>query len=452
MKTRSKKNKTRLPKKGGSNIEKMSNKRVQHRNEQHPKRRRINNEDTTNNDNKMRLINLNIDCLENIFKYLEFHDLLSLANANKKLKPAIDLTFSQNYGKLRFKIADLEVFTPRDEYDDPLYFFPDGKISILNMIISLRSLRCFGHLITDFGVHYDHGSIFYDEVDISESAKRQKEMNRYIHKYLSTESVTKLKFGVISKKDFKMITAKKTFPKVKTIKLSSDENVELKEFVRLFPMLTNLKVYPEHLISPGCIIPQFPQLTRLEIKMNYEKVRRSGKNSIATFLRMNPQIQSLDISFNVDGFILKAIGQQLKQLNSLRIFFYYMDHVQLSDDYKNDIIHLSTKNITFETYGSRKNLPSIPLSCEQLEVFYLKTSCHLNSEFIDFLSRNSSITELILGRTHVNEGEHFDMKLMLKIPEVLPLIKASTIRGPRRDVVRVLLPNLRRNYTKKSME
>lgn len=46
---------------------------------------------------KMKLTNLNIDCLENVFEYLKLGDLISVAAANKRLNKAAKFVFAREH-------------------------------------------------------------------------------------------------------------------------------------------------------------------------------------------------------------------------------------------------------------------------------------------------------------------------------------------------------------------
>lgn len=48
---------------------------------------------------KLNLVSINNDCKELIFEFLEWPDLLSLADSSKKLQPSICQVFTRKYGK-----------------------------------------------------------------------------------------------------------------------------------------------------------------------------------------------------------------------------------------------------------------------------------------------------------------------------------------------------------------
>lgn len=83
---------------------------------------------------KPKLTDINDDCLEQIFSYLDIKDFVNIAHTNKDLKPAADRAFARKFAKTTFNVdtADWKYFVLAETYD---------------LQTSLRLLRCFGHLI-----------------------------------------------------------------------------------------------------------------------------------------------------------------------------------------------------------------------------------------------------------------------------------------------------------------
>lgn len=84
---------------------------------------------------KLNITDLNQFCLEHIFTYLDFEDLLSVADANKYLRPATIAPFTQKYGTKWIKFE---------------YSFP-GQLSIKNDQIKIHNFKTFFQTLRSFG-------------------------------------------------------------------------------------------------------------------------------------------------------------------------------------------------------------------------------------------------------------------------------------------------------------
>lgn len=84
----------------------------------------------------IRLTDMNDDCLEHIFLYLSLEDLLNIADTNKQLKPAAELTFAKRFkrGKLISNYYN----------SSEIHINGTERVKVRN---PYRLLRCFGHLI-----------------------------------------------------------------------------------------------------------------------------------------------------------------------------------------------------------------------------------------------------------------------------------------------------------------
>lgn len=95
----------------------------------------------------MKLINMNIDCLENCFEELDFIDFLNAADSNKRLQHAARFVFVRKYR--HFSIH----FSKRyyGDGDDKFHFYVTS-LSIYDLKIGLQFLRCFGDLFSSIDV------------------------------------------------------------------------------------------------------------------------------------------------------------------------------------------------------------------------------------------------------------------------------------------------------------
>lgn len=145
-----------------------------------------------------KLTDVNIDCLQHIFNYLNLRDLLTIADANKSLRLAADEIFSRNYRK---KTIFLRIMFARSI---DLLEISDQKIEINDLKRSLQLIRCFGHLISK--LEYDYS--------IDTFPKRRSEVDAYINEYCA-QSLIQIEFFTITEQVFEHL--KTSFENVKSV-------------------------------------------------------------------------------------------------------------------------------------------------------------------------------------------------------------------------------------------
>lgn len=127
------------------------------------------------------ITDLNIDCLEKIFRYLDDWHLLIIADClNKHLKSAADLVFTLRNGKKLLEIYQL--FPYRPQYDT-LTSFPHKMITG-NFQLSLKMLRCFGHLLSKLHIDVVYNA---DKLLVGHFVT-------YVKKYLRCEGLHEFRF------------------------------------------------------------------------------------------------------------------------------------------------------------------------------------------------------------------------------------------------------------------
>lgn len=142
------------------------------------------------------LTDINMDCLENIFKLLAFDQLLVIAHTSKEIKEAADLAFASNFGKTTFHL--------QINRESPTTCIKQSNIYIGDLKVALRLLRCFGHLITKVHIpfvlnHNDYKHVLLYMNNYCTSSLREFECTSWIDlfQYLKKpfEKVEKLQFN-----------------------------------------------------------------------------------------------------------------------------------------------------------------------------------------------------------------------------------------------------------------
>lgn len=147
------------------------------------------------------LTDINADCLQSIFNFLNLRDLLNVADANKYIKSAADSLFVRNFGK---KTIFLRVMFARS---DELLEMSQHKIEVNDLKTSLRLMRCFGAFISK--LEYDFS--------IESVPTHRSVLDRYINDYCA-ESLIEMEFFTISENVFEHI--EKPFLNVQSLRFN----------------------------------------------------------------------------------------------------------------------------------------------------------------------------------------------------------------------------------------
>lgn len=183
----------------------------------------------------MKLMDLNIDCLEGILENLTFYDLVNAAISNDRFRHAVNLIYDRKYNNKN------PIFT----FDGEKISFTmnDAKPVVYEHKNGLELLRCFGQHITTMEYHFSK----FDEKKIHHKmTKMNCILIEYIQKYCS-ETVTnfEINFDGISSQ---LSMFKKPFANVDNVSLriedqtKRDVHMTIDFVVRLFPNMQKLSI------------------------------------------------------------------------------------------------------------------------------------------------------------------------------------------------------------------
>ncbi|XP_055306315.1 uncharacterized protein LOC129570649 [Sitodiplosis mosellana] len=253
------------------------------------------------NDGTTKLTDVNVDCLEHIFKNLSLIDLLNVADSNKQLKPAADLVFASRYGKqwifILSRYKSILIFE-RNMYP-PTVQIPRS--------FRLKLLRCFGHLITKLDITHD------------------KHMDAYVNEYCA-ESLVEIKFQRC--KASTLDDLKKPFTQVKTLCFDSCKlGSKLSELDKWFPKVRRLEFTDRNETAV-----HFPHLQHLTLSLPIDTNNRL--NNLSELLRLYLNTRSLSIIGYFEFKYLQSVSEHLQHLERLDINpFGYFSNVG------NDTVH-----------------------------------------------------------------------------------------------------------------
>lgn len=229
-----------------------------------------------------KIIDLNDDCLVKIFGYLDLESLLNSADANEWLRPAAGVVYKRKFGTKKVGIYECDDFYPNILATTSYHINEEKRgiqIRIYGLKACLRYLRCFGPLIADLVIHYDHSK-----------SKRYQYVHHYITNYCAN-NLTHILF--MNRPKISIDNFIKPFINVTDVSFSCCKlGRQLPSFVDLFPNLHRLTVCHIRL-TRGFDRAVFQHLEHLCIHVGSKK--GFGAHNAANLLHMNRQLQSLEI-------------------------------------------------------------------------------------------------------------------------------------------------------------
>lgn len=250
----------------------------------HPniKRRKLN---VVEQRSTMKITDLNDDCLQIIFGFLDLRDVFSVAVSSEWLRFAAGSVFTRKFVK-KSLLIDIHRRCQNKAIDTfntaPTAFW----IKVQDMKTCLQFIRCFGTSITQVVI----------------SRQLNNKYSEYLDQYLSEYcSNTLVDISIYDNAHFSAMSFQKPFTKLQDVFINnSDLSNQLPSFVKWFPNLRYLQLC-EVRVDRRFVGASFPHLEHLFIEINNHDPRDgfSPKN-VADLLRLNPQLRSLSI--NLPGY------------------------------------------------------------------------------------------------------------------------------------------------------
>lgn len=303
---------------------------------------------TQTEDGTTKITDLNDDCLERIFGYLNLKDLVNIGLSNTRFKFADGIVFKRTYPhQFEFKLTSK--FGLLGTYR--------GKL--LNPTQSQSVIQVFGDFISSIKL----------EVEIKIAPKQLEKFKKLIVK-VSFKSLLKFEFEHFPRS---CLNFHKPLPKVEYVSLVncdlSDGTVLLSE---IFPKLNHLKIDCEdtrHIPARSLddtkysqIITHFPHLKNLELT-NLSRVNSRFCSEFESFLKLNRQLSFC--TYHSEGFIKnwKLIKFMAAKLHLEKLELVFLTPI---GDIQIHFPHL--KHFVYECYNHNDNkIRKFPFTFDKLE-------------------------------------------------------------------------------------
>lgn len=126
---------------------------------------------------KTKITDVNSDCLEKIFEYLDIDDLLHVADSNKWLQISAGSVFCHKFGQQKVQLTDIY----------PKYgavFQRDGTIVVGGLKTCLQLLRCFGEFVKNLDISF-----------VDSTKKHHFLMDQYINEFCADSLIELRVYG-----------------------------------------------------------------------------------------------------------------------------------------------------------------------------------------------------------------------------------------------------------------
>lgn len=368
-------------------------------------------------------IDLNLDCIEAILRHLPPEDLLNANDSNTDLRLLVNMVYRHQYAK---KTAHMDFLIHEYVRNRPL----DNRIDdirIHDLKTSLQMLRTAGNLIQLLNINFEN-------YDLKHCASLFRYMNEYCNEKLSQAHIHNIPESAFIEPIFQ-----KPFLKLKKLGFfNTNLHGEMVEFNKWYPALRTLSLMDCKLIDPQCIEMNFPSLRHLYLD------NAIPSESIESMLRLNPQLKTFHFIHDYSSQILETASDHLTKLERLSIEFRsdtngYMDII--SSKRNNDINFQNLNTLIIRLVKNAfLSFPQMPMSFGPIIQFHLFSSCRLNDNFQDFLSRHPTMTYLffhgpvtaidkvfaMVSNALPNLREMYFVKLHLDFPEIVALMNRYT--------------------------
>lgn len=233
----------------------------------------------------VRITDLNKDCLEHILADFDVRDLFNVAVSNVWLRMAARSVYARKFSTKTvvidiygsFHVRTRDTLTPAQTA---------CWITIHDVRTCLKFLRCFGPVITKLQIGYYQSYSYINHYD---------HVEQYVNEYCS-ESLISISY--FHKSDFPSRTfhLQRPFIKTERVHISHiDLNIQLPTLIEWFPNLRSLELFASR-VDHHFIGASFQYLEQLIIKIYSRYVIDFSLENLSKFLRINPQLKSLNIS------------------------------------------------------------------------------------------------------------------------------------------------------------
>lgn len=342
-------------------------KRKQHRDNDDVKPSKVKKCQIVSDPSQTQFTDLDIDCLEHMFRYLKFNDLLNVADLTESTTKAAQLVFSRRYSKHLIKLCG-----PGYETVPPIAI-RGSLITISTASLCAKVLQSFGDVINKLVLVH-----FSDEMLTEDWSNLKSLLNEKCTKNLH-------ELELVSCGDQMMNSIQNTFENVEFLRISCSHMGKFMDLGKWFPALVRLEL----LHNDRCvqIVSNFPHLSFLAMDIKNECLSTAN---VKAMIESVPQLQTLALSGGMKMSLLHFISESLPFLKRLYLWDFHLENES------DNMIAFKNMEILSVSTGWLGMLPSkIPFECEKLTELRVSADT-LGPEWIEFAMKQPNLTKLQL--------------------------------------------------------
>lgn len=320
---------------------------------------------------------LNQEQLVNIFKWLDFPDLLNVANTTKKLREAAAAIYSDKY-------SDLVVSYSEDASNSQVELKTD-TIEVKEARTCLKVFRGFGSLIKTVQLNFD-----------GVKQRRCQLISQKLNEYCAETLVHLSWFHCPADA---MHESSKKFEKLQILRMKHGYlGEQMSQFNHFFPALVQLDLDQIEVTNRKCIENTIPTLALLKVNIEPRKKLDFQKSNVKAALKVNPQLKGLALGSGCQPTLLKYINMMLAHLQILEI---HNPCKQFFDsDEQEKVCFNEVRTVSLTIADSKDLFKNIPFKFPRLRKFTLNACAHHRDEWIDFVVGHPTLVKLHLLNFH----------------------------------------------------
>lgn len=315
------------------------------------------------------LLDLNIDCLGQIFEFLTPADLMNVIDLSSDAAEAALIVFSRRYSKFEVHIWPYSDSSYPDYGNSPIEII-DDVIEINSPIECSKFLKVFGYLIKKLMI-----AGFNDETLTSDWRTVMRAISKYCSKYLIELDLVKC--NALLSNEFQC-----AFEEVVKFRVQRSQLDKCKYLNEWFPNIKHLELMDIGFLITVQII--MPNITEIEV---HEKCL--SKADVDTIIESAPQLQELTLDAPKNVRLLHLINERMPLLKRLSLTRVYL----LGETSEK----ITFKNLEFFSIdlGQIKSPTELPFKFEKLTELEVNAIVY-NEAWIDFAIEQCFLVKLRL--------------------------------------------------------
>lgn len=404
---------------------------------------------------KVRLSDLNADCLLLILERLEFIDLLNMGQANQQFLLVATHVFKRKFTDYQIVISN---DFPYPVANKPIQLINVAGIQINSHIISMalnhlkrlknvRDLKASSTNIQRNGAieikNYDligksfkYFGQFISKLKLIYEPSRHlqaKFLATMINKY-SAHSLTNMQLNYCTENIMKYLTTPLINVKTVTFGGSFDAGKNALPIHKLFPSIESLFLDTYYTDTVDYFDRYMPNLRHMYMRGSYfQNAIFKSRRSFGNLITRNPQIKSISLYYTPPEYI-KTLNLLLPNLQNLSI-----SHIHLNDD------EIHFQNVTSFIVEPLLNSPQT-LHFPRLQSLYMTYELAHRAPWLDFLKEHNHLSRFHMKYVHLNDETL--REFVAQLPNLLELtiwLKNETLNGnslvPSAECIENLLAN-----------